>query len=59
MVRAAEPTLAVQLFRNAKCLFDHLVGAQQDRLRDSKAERLSGLEVHNRARARAATTPRC
>src|SRR6516225_8912173 len=26
--------------------FDHLVGAQQDRLRHRKAERLGGLEVH-------------
>jgi hypothetical protein len=28
-------------------LLDHLVGAQQDRLRHSKAERLGGLEVHS------------
>ena len=28
-------------------LFDHLVGAKQDRLRHHKAERLGGLEVHN------------
>ena len=27
-------------------LFDHLVGAQQYRLRHRKAERLGGLEVH-------------
>jgi hypothetical protein len=28
-------------------LFDHLVGAQENRLRHCKAERLGGLDVHD------------
>ena len=38
---------AVQLRYAAKSLFDHLVGAKQDRLWHRKAERLGGLAVHD------------
>src|SRR3974390_3423707 len=37
-----ELTSAVRLFCAAKFLFDHLVGAQQDRLRHGQAECLGG-----------------
>ena len=37
----------VQTFCVARCLFDHLVSAQQDRLRHRKTERLGGLDVHD------------
>ena len=39
--------LAIARSTAAACSVDHLIGAQQDRLRHSKAERLGSLEVHD------------
>jgi hypothetical protein len=39
--------LTVQLCCAADCLFDHLVGDGQQRLRDSEAERSSGLQIED------------